>query len=94
MFFFATSSAMKEVISLSSRNKTLVSVILILTFAIFMANTIISPNNFAILPTTKIKLPENETATDDKYRRNNKGQKLTRADYRRQSQYHRKMLYR
>lgn len=85
---------MKEVISLNSRSKTLVSVILVLTFAVFMANTTVSPSNFAILPTDKVKLPENETATDDKYRRNNKGQKLTRADYRRQSQYHRKMLYR
>lgn len=85
---------MKEVISLSSRSKTLVSVILVLTFAVFMANTTVSPNIFAILPTDKVKLPENETTTDDKYRRNSKGQKLTCADYRRQSQYHRKMLYR
>ena len=85
---------MKEVISLSSRSKTLVSVILVLTFAVFMANTTVSPSIFAILPTDKVKLPKNETTTDDKYRRNSKGQKLTRADYRRQSQYHRKMLYR
>ena len=52
---------------------------------------VISP---AILPVRKIELPDNPTVDDQRLRHKRKNQKLAQANYRQQSQYHRKMLYR